>query len=576
MGSGAGGSVSSPSQLSGQDNLSLAMVDSSAEKSAALPFQRRGRNALAESNLGDSGGVSASPLSRGKQLGGPIIRRPGSDKKIEIPESAGGGDKSATQSQSDSDKASKSNAGPSINSSDRLAAETALDEFSDVQKQNASTSAAERPLELEAVEGLGGLLKDAENGSRLTERKALQPLNVTQELVTQRFIRDLAGAPRAMGSSVPIPKPAFQQRIDRMKQAGDLSESGGPAGPQTEESIELGLAFLARSQRSDGRWRLQDYDTEVLIRSDTAATALSVLAFQGAGYTHRQFKYAPVVGKAINFLIKNQKPNGDLYLPQDPASDQNGWLYSHSIASLALCEAYGMTQDPMLKEPAQRAVAFMVASQDPQQGGWRYRPGRGTDTSVTGWFMMALQSAQLAGLEVPDSTRAGIRKWIVSSKGEGEQSYLYRYNPNAAETPSQRHGLVPNPTMTSVGLLMSLYNGDKRDKEEVMRGANYLLDYLPSEGNEEQSLRDTYYWYYSTQVMFHMGGNYWEKWNGNLYPMLVRTQVKDGEMAGSWNPLGEVPDLWGKYGGRLYVTTMNLLSLEVNYRHLPLYEATGK
>jgi hypothetical protein len=34
--------------------------------------------------------------------------------------------------------------------------------------------------------------------------------------------------------------------------------------------------------------------------------------------------------------------------------------------------------------------------------------------------------------------------------------------------------------------------------------------------------------------------------------------------------------LWAKYGGRLYVTTLNLLSLEVNYRHLPLYDATAK
>jgi hypothetical protein len=54
----------------------------------------------------------------------------------------------------------------------------------------------------------------------------------------------------------------------------------------------------------------------------------------------------------------------------------------------------------------------------------------------------------------------------------------------------------------------------------------------------------------------------------------VRTQVKSGELSGSWHPYRPVPDRWGAHGGRLYVTTLNLLSLEVRYRLLPLYENT--
>lgn len=568
---GSGGAGSTANPLTDNATEGFSADSANMARSSSLPFQRKGRDAIAESNQGDLGGLSGAPSSQGKKLSGSPVRRPGSGSKIDIPKVPGrgdsdDGDKMAEKSDSNSQQSEGDN-----NQAD--AAEVALDIVSDVDRQEPNSISADRVLEVDAADGIGGLLKNAEGGNRLTERKTMQPINVPQELVTQRFIRDSAGAPRAIGSSIPIPRPAFQQRIDRMRQA-DASQSNGPAGPQTEEAIELGLAFLARTQRKDGRWRLQDYDTEVLIRSDTAATALSVLAFQGAGYTHRQFKYAPNVAKGIAFLVANQKPDGDLYLPQDPASDQNGWLYSHSIAALALCEAYGMTQDPTLKEPAQRAVKFMVDSQDPQYGGWRYRPGRGTDTSVTGWFMMALQSAQLAGLEVPPSTKAGVQRWLVASKGEGAESYLYRYNPNAANTPAQKHGLIPNPTMTSVGLLMGLYNGSKKDNPEMIRAADYLLTHVPQEGNTEKSLRDTYYWYYSTQVMFHMGGDHWKKWYENLYPMLVRTQVREGGMSGSWEPLGDVPDLWGKYGGRLYVTTMNLLSLEVNYRHLPLYDAT--
>ena len=130
--------------------------------------------------------------------------------------------------------------------------------------------------------------------------------------------------------------------------------------------------------------------------------------------------------------------------------------------------------------------------------------------------------------------------------------------------------------MTSVGLLMRLYTGWGRNDEPMKEGAKYLLEHPPAHGTSSKPLRDTYYWYYTTQVLFHMGGETWREWNGKLQPMLVETQVAEGQYAGSWEPLGSVPDAWGKYGGRLYVTTLNLLSLEVYYRHLPLYEATAK
>ena len=37
---------------------------------------------------------------------------------------------------------------------------------------------------------------------------------------------------------------------------------------------------------------------------------------------------------------------------------------------------------------------------------------------------------------------------------------------------------------------------------------------------------------------------------------------------GSWNPEG---DPWARVGGRLMITSLNLLTLEVYYRYLPLY-----
>ena len=128
---------------------------------------------------------------------------------------------------------------------------------------------------------------------------------------------------------------------------------------------------------------LQGFPEDAQLATDTAATALAVLSFQGAGFNHREHQYKDVVRGGLDFLVKSQKENGDLFVPLDDDSNRSVWLYSHSLAAIALCEAYGMTQDPELKEPAQKALNFIVASQHPERGGWRYSPGVGSDTSVT-------------------------------------------------------------------------------------------------------------------------------------------------------------------------------------------------
>jgi hypothetical protein len=217
---------------------------------------------------------------------------------------------------------------------------------------------------------------------------------------------------------------------------------------------------------------------------------------------------------------------------------------------------------------------FCVTSQHPDRGGWRYSPQFGADTSVTGWMMMALKSGELAGLDVPQDTYNMIRRWLERSQGSSTETHLYRYNPYAPDTDTQRHGRVPSKTMTSVGLLMRLYLGWTQETPDMVRGADYLAENLPAIGTSRTPERDTYYWYYATQVMYHMGGDHWQAWNGRLHPLLVDSQVRQGSMAGSWSPRDPVPDRWGPHAGRLYVTTMNLLSLEVYYRHLPLYKDT--
>jgi hypothetical protein len=316
-----------------------------------------------------------------------------------------------------------------------------------------------------------------------------------------------------------------------------------------------------------------------------------LLAFFGAGYTHADGKHQAVVRQGIDYLVSHQLPNGDLFVPQDAKSNVNVWLYSHGIAAIALCEAYGMTRDEPLREPAQRALDFIVYAQSPTEGGWRYSPQSGSDTSVSGWQVMALKSGELAGLTVPQNAYTLVARWLDAAQGAGGDPSRYAYLPKSR----YEHQKEPSRVMTAEALLMRQYLGWRRDNPHMVAGAEWLRTQLPQmtpqTGSNSPSPasrnatanaaagtqtklrpRDAYYWYYATQVMFQMQGSYWGDWNGRLRELLVDNQEQTGPLAGSWHPLRPVPDRWGAEGGRLYVTALHLLMLEVYYRHLPIYQ----
>ncbi len=429
--------------------------------------------------------------------------------------------------------------------------------------------AGSQRVELSEILGPSGLGEKPSPEAGTPSRPARRDSNVLQNETPNRFVREGRVETPSTRADAVAAKEAFMER----------TPISGAGGPTTEPSIELGLQFLSRFQKGDGRWILEEFDRDAdlhshQMRSDTAATGLALLAFQGAGYNHREFKYAASMSRAIDWLIEHQESDGCLYVPMDEKSNGTCQLYSHGIATLALTEAYGMTQDSRLQEPCQRALDYIAKTQDPKRGGWRYYADLGrrqSDTSVTGWMMMAMQSGRLAGFQTPKETWDRIGDWLDlarDSRVEGK----FRYNPYAPD--DREYQREVSPAITGVGVLMRLYSGWNRDDERVQVAADYLLEAMPNQDSSFE--RDTYHWYYATQVLRHIGGRRWEEWNLTLHPLLVESQIKTSEFAGSWDPYSPVPDRWGHVGGRLYVTAMNLLSLEVDYRLLPLYENTTK
>jgi hypothetical protein len=329
-----------------------------------------------------------------------------------------------------------------------------------------------------------------------------------------------------------------------------LAAYGGTG--QTENSVQLGLEWLKRNQHRDGSWSLEGpYENGGTFENKPAAIAMALLAFQGAGNTHQEGDFRGSVERGLQALLKLQDREGTVLRH---VRVENHRLYTQAQVTIVLCELYGMTQDEALRKPAQRALDYAVSIQaDDGQGGggWRYMPGQYVDTSVTGWFVMALQSGKMAGLNVPQSALDKVSLYLDHVTDDGVN---YQYMPD----------YDPSVVMTAEALLCRQYLGWTRDNPRLQAGVKQIL-----RQPIDWSRRDVYYWYYATQVLHHMGGEPWDQWNLGMRKTLPLHQETSGRKRGSWNPIG---DGHGNEGGRLYTTCFCLYMLEVYYRHMPLYE----
>lgn len=338
----------------------------------------------------------------------------------------------------------------------------------------------------------------------------------------------------------------------------------------TEAAVARALAWLVKQQdRKDGLWSLQGpYLNGGPQENRLAATAMALLALQGAGHTPVAGRHAQPVDRGWKGLLARQLRDGSFDVAPVPTQHS---LYSHAQATIAICELYGMTRNPMFRQPAERAVAYAVSMQGPN-GGWRYGPGQMGDMSVTGWFLMALKSAEMAGLDVPPEALARLGKFVETVAVDGGTRYGYRFDPPTLAAPVSPVAPLlehrPGPVTAAVsaeGLLARQFLGWPRNDRRLVAGVELLL--APPLMDFDRG-KDVYAWYYITQVVHHLGGEPWTRWNDRMREVLPATQITRGGEAGSWDP---ALDKWGSAGGRLFMTCFCTFMLEVYYRHLPLY-----
>ncbi|MCC6741125.1 MAG: HEAT repeat domain-containing protein [Planctomycetia bacterium] len=446
------------------------------------------------------------------------------------------------------------------------------------------------------------------NGKDNEDSKPKGPDKKEDEVATVPDPKSITPAlPEPGATATPVPLKVVAGEVTGKDGPGGIYAGRGGAGRgemlrqfggdgQSEQAVVDGLEWLAKHQGKNGSWDPARFD-DACPRGDGcggddkgeqmyagATTALAVLAFLGAGYSHMDdhlrpqdqggpvtHQYTATIKKALAWLCREQnEKTGEI----DPEGDRN--MYVHGIASLAVIEAYSMTKDPGLKPHAQRAVIHIVNSQQ-DSGGWNYTPENlsRSDTSIASWMVMSLRSARAAGLAVPKRTWDRARFFLskVTDYQTGNVGYCIQ---------GQSRVTRGCNCMVAIGMATRAYLAMPDDQQISEKFVQTILASVPRydqvpgacpnwgglqnrKGSTHWSL---YYTYYATLALFHHGGKAWEEWNQKMRAVTLPAQRKDGHAKGSWDPV-----VWdGAWGGRVYTTAFNVMNLEVYYRYLPCYQ----
>lgn len=359
-----------------------------------------------------------------------------------------------------------------------------------------------------------------------------------------------------------------------------VAEFGGT--PASEKAVDGGLAWLARHQAPDGSWSrfcLEPGHSDCRCDKDhpcaspgmlfeMAHTGLALLAFQAGGhYEFNNNRYSETVRKGLDWLVDNQRPDGGLIGSKRTGKRRHfhqQFMYEHGIATFTLAEACALERFSGVKRPDDRYERAMAKALDfiyqmqHDDGGWRYTDNRKekSDSSVTGWQVLALKSAEQAGMKPrPEAVAAAHRFFDDLALPSGETAYVHEGKKLKVNTQAT----------TGVGMLARQFLFHDRDHPMVHKAADHLATFAERKWPTtlvEPEDADFYLLYNCTLAMHQNGGEPWKRWNDHVRDAVVRLQRHDGCMKGSWDPAQH----WGNTGGRIYSTALATLTLEVYYR----------
>jgi len=311
--------------------------------------------------------------------------------------------------------------------------------------------------------------------------------------------------------------------------------------PKAGPAVEYALAYLQRVQKADGSFEGSYGDS-------TGIPALVGMAILSKGYQPTEGPYTTALNRCIDFILTNQTAEGCF----EKGHAGSGPMYAHNISTLFLSEVSGMV-DPerqkRISSALSRAIALILRAQTVKKdernaGGWRYHPGsRDSDTSCSGWALMALRSAKLNGTAIPDSAIHDAVDYLHHHQQEKDGCFGYSGN--------EDHAL----SLTGMGLLCLELCGE-HGSERTKLAADWVLRHFRELPGQQFEIYGNYY---NAQAMFQIGGRHWQEYANWMYDNYLPKQAPDG----SWE---------SREAGRIYGTAMMVLAFTVPWRQLPIYQ----
>ena len=332
-----------------------------------------------------------------------------------------------------------------------------------------------------------------------------------------------------------------------------------PAADKVDQAIGRAIDFLVSLQDKDGAIHELNVNHNL-----TAMTSMAIMAMAAVGHQPSDdTKQGAAMKKALSYVLRPDRQDVKGYLGGRDGSR----MYGHGITTLMLSEMLGMgvdaQMDQVIRDRCRLAVEMIKNSQmmnkdARNKGGWRYGPdSTDSDLSVTVWQVMALRSARNAGLDVPkeliDNAVEYIKRCYQSKRGaDGKPE-------NMKSACGYEPGRQPEYAMAAAGLLAMQVCG-AYDSPEVKGSADWLKDKKVEYGGEWYF----YGTYYFAQGMFQRGGDYAAYSRKLVEEALLPKQGPDG----SWQ--GQSGQERGS--GKVYATSLGVLSLAVKFHFLPIYQ----